>query len=852
MMRTKETKMLTAVFAAGCYEALRRHSDKVTLDHLFLAVLKQEGGHAAYILKKLLRDWEIEQIRIRIERELGPLQMDDAPSNTLQTYRFDGTELLEKIRQFSTEKSDTYLNTGHLLQAIVNDPTSISTKVLALYNITASTVSPLLDDMPPNEDYYEEMNMLAARDEISEPDDASHPERLMSGIMRIAITDGKQKKEELLSRFGIDLTRAAADGELDPIVGREAEIERVIQILGRRKKNNPVLIGEAGVGKSAIVEGLALRIIQKKVPYTLLHKRIFSLDVSSLVAGTKFRGEFEERINTIIKELTGSNIILFIDEIHTIVGAGSTQGSLDTANILKPALARGELQCIGATTLNEYREAIEADSALERRFQKVLIEQPSDEETYRILSNIKDRYEVHHCVRYTEEALRACIDLTRRYLSDRFFPDKAIDVMDEAGSRAQLLSGKTPESLTDLEREASQAAQDRNRAIKMQHYEVAAALRNRESALRSRLEELEAQWRNQLAETPVEIDEEAIRKVIASMTGIPVTRLAEDEQTRLLDMERRLNAVVIGQDEAIRKISRAILRSRAGLKESNRPIGVFLFIGPTGVGKTHVAKQLAKHLFGSEEEMIRIDMSEYSEKYNISRLIGAPPGYVGYGEGGQLTEKVRRHPYSVLLFDEIEKAHPDIFNLMLQVFDEGWLTDGLGRKVDFRNTIIIMTSNVGSREAMQHSRSVGYNTTRKAAGEQEYSESFYRKGLERTFPPEFINRIDDIVTFAPLSERHMFRIIDLEIKDLNRRGALMNCTITMSETAKRHLIRKGYDAHYGVRSLKRALLDWIEDPLAERIISGKIHPNDKILIECRKGELFFSVTSPDQKNGIAS
>lgn len=852
MMRTKETKMLTAVFAAGCYEALRRHSDKVTLDHLFLAVLKQEGGHAAYILKKLLRDWEIEQIRIRIERELGPLQTDSDRSDILQTYRFDGTELLEKIRPFSTEKSGEYINTGHLLQAIVNNPALISTKVLALYNISPSIVSPFLDDMPPNEDYYEEMNSLAAKNEHPEPDDASHPERLMSGVMRIAITDGKQKKEELLSRFGTDLTRAAAEGELDPIIGRDAEIERVIQILGRRKKNNPVLIGEAGVGKSAIVEGLALRIIQKKVPYTLLHKRIFSLDVSLLVAGTKFRGEFEERINTIIKELKGSDIILFIDEIHTIVGAGSTQGSLDTANILKPALARGELQCIGATTLNEYREAIEADSALERRFQKVLVEQPSDEETLRILSNIKDRYEAHHCVLYTEEALRACIDLTRRYLSDRFFPDKAIDVMDEAGSRAQLLSGSTPESLTDLEREATQAAHDKNRAIKMQHYEVAATLRNRETALRNRLEELEAQWKNRLAESPTEIDEEAIRRVIASMTGIPVARLAEDEQTRLLDMDKRLSTTVIGQGNAVRKISRAILRSRAGLKESDRPIGVFLFIGPTGVGKTHVAKQLAKHLFGSEEEMIRIDMSEYSEKYNISRLIGAPPGYVGYGEGGQLTEKVRRHPYSVLLFDEIEKAHPDVFNLMLQLFDEGRLTDGLGRRIDFRNTIIIMTSNVGSREAMQHPRSVGYNTEYKAAGKQGHNESFYRKGLERTFPPEFINRIDDIVTFTPLAERHIFRIIDLEIKGLNRRGALMNCTIEMSDAAKRHLIRKGYDTHYGVRSMKRALLDWIEDPLAERIIRGEIHPNDKIIIECRKGELHFTVVPSEQKSEIAS
>ena len=614
----------------------------------------------------------------------------------------------------------------------------------------------------------------------------------------------------------------------------DSEIRNVIRILSRKTKNNPVLIGEAGVGKSAIVEGLALRIVQKSVPHVLLHKRIFSLDVSSLVAGTKYRGQFEERINALLKELSGSDVILFIDEIHTIVGAGSTQGSLDTANILKPALARGELQCIGATTMNEYRENIEADSALERRFQKIVVEQPSAEQTLHMLRNIRSQYESHHCVRYTDEALSACVGLTRRYVTDRFFPDKAIDVMDEAGSRARAFDAQVPESLKLLEQEIEQAAGEKNRAIKMQNYELAATLRNREGALRLRLQEVEKQWRENMARSPIEVGETAIREVIASMTGIPLSRISGDEQARLLDMEKHLGGVVIGQDEAVRKVTRAIRRSRAGLKDANRPIGVFMFVGPTGVGKTHVAKELAKYLFDTEEALLRVDMSEYSEKHNVSRLIGSPPGYVGYGEGGQLTEKVRRRPYCVLLFDEIEKAHPDVFNLMLQIFDEGQLTDGLGRRVDFRNTIIIMTSNVGSREATQRAQSVGYNTASKPAMQALNREAAYRKNLERSFAPEFINRIDDIVTFGTLSDTDVLRIVELELGCLSRRVSELGYSLDASDEAKRLLVKQGYEPAYGVRSLRRTILDRVEEPLSELIVAGAVHAGDRVTV-CADG-----------------
>ncbi len=853
-MQIKQTKKLESVFEAGRHEARRRRAPEVTMDHLFLAILKQDAGHADHILKKLLREWEIYQIRIRLERELGPVSQPEQDGAEDRPVRCDEALVLGRMAAAAGgAPQQNMFHTGHLLYAVVCDRSLVSARVLALYNVNRETVEPFLGDLPPDEDYYEDMRMLLGEEH---DDREARPERLFPNVIRIASLSGageEKPRESQLDRFGVDLTRAAAEGKLDPVVGREKEIERVVQILGRRKKNNPVLIGEAGVGKSAIVEGLALRIVRKDVPHSLLHKRIFSLDVASLVAGTKYRGQFEERIHALLKELSGSDVILFIDEIHTIVGAGSTQGSLDTANILKPALARGELQCIGATTLDEYRENIETDSALERRFQKIVVEQPTPEETLDVLKRIREQYEAHHCVRYTDAALAACVDLTHRYVTDRFFPDKAIDAMDEAGSRAHVFGTRVPDSLTSLERDAEQTARERCRAIEMQNYEMAATLRNRESALRVRMDEVEAQWREQMTQSPVVIDEQAVCEVVASMTGIPVTRISDSERDRLREMEKYLSSVVIGQDEAVRKVTRAIRRSRAGLKEAGRPIGVFMFVGPTGVGKTHIAKQLAGYLFDSEDALVRIDMSEYSEKHNVSRLIGSPPGYVGYGEGGQLTEKVRRRPYCVLLFDEIEKAHSDVFNLMLQIFDEGHLTDGLGRRVDFRNTVIVMTSNVGSRESAQRPPSVGYKALREASDRPSGRDDIYRKSLEQEFAPEFINRIDDIVVFGTLGEEDVLRIVDLELARLENRVLALGYALEVGAAARKLLVEKGYDSRYGVRSLRRTILSEVEEPLAERIVAGEVRPGDRMSVGVENGKFVFTVVPSDcMPEGMAS
>ena len=635
----------------------------------------------------------------------------------------------------------------------------------------------------------------------------------------------------MLDKFGVDLTRQAREGKIDPVIGRECEIERVVQILSRRKKNNPILIGEAGVGKSAIVEGLALRIAAGDVPYTIAGKRLYSLDVSSLVAGTKFRGEFEERMQQLLDELRkADDTIIFIDEIHTIVGAGSTQGSLDTANILKPALARGELQTIGATTLDEYRENIEKDSALERRFQRVLVEPTSCEETLQILRNIAPRYEAHHKVRYTDEALEACVTLTNRYITDRFFPDKAIDVLDEAGSRMHLQTAREPDTLREMEAALASTCEERREAVRQLVYEKAAAARLRELALRSKLDESRAEWQRSLESHPAEIRAEHIAQVITSATGIPIERITTGELGRLRGLKDYLACRVIGQDAAVEKVALSIQRSRAGLKDENRPIGVFLFVGPTGVGKTLLAKELSKWLFDERRGLIRIDMSEYGEKHNVSRLIGSPPGYVGYGEGGQLTEAVRRQPYAVVLFDEIEKAHPEVFNAMLQIFDEGHLTDGSGRKVDFRNTVIIMTSNVGSRAAVQRAVQVGYSTSSKTVVEQAAPQIEYRKALERTFAPEFLNRIDDIIVFRTLTLEDVERIVELELRRLLARTQRLGYKVEISAEAKRRLAVMGYEARYGVRSLKRTLLDNVEEPLSTLIIEGRVNEGAKVKI----------------------
>ena len=654
-----------------------------------------------------------------------------------------------------------------------------------------------------------------------------------------ATVDSQTASQEFnaLGKYAVNLNEQARSGKLDPVIGRDEEIRRVLQILSRRTKNNPILVGEAGVGKTAIAEGIAHRIVDGDVPENLKSKVIFSLDMGALIAGAKYQGEFEERLKAVVQEVIASEgeILLFIDEIHTLVGAGKSSGAMDAANILKPALARGELQTIGATTLDEYRENIETDSALERRFQKVVIEPTTPEQTLQILRNIAPHYERHHKVRYTEEALQACVTLTGRYITDRYFPDKAIDVLDEAGSRAHLRSAREPEELRAMKTALSDAKRERREAVEALVYEKAASARMREIALRSKLGESRAEWKRSLESNPVEITARHIQEVITAMTGIPAERVSGGEMSRLQTLREHLAKRVVGQQEAVEKISRTIRRSRAGLKDENRPIGVFLFVGPTGVGKTLLAKEVSKWLFDERRGLIRIDMSEYGEKHNVARLIGSPPGYVGYGEGGQLTEAVRRQPYAVVLFDEIEKAHPEVFNAMLQIFDEGHLTDGSGRKVDFRNTIIIMTSNVGSRAVVRKSVQVGYSTTSKSAVADVTPQSEYRKALEQTFAPEFLNRIDDIVLFRTLEIADVERIVDLELQGLMARTGRLGYKVKITDGAKRRLAAMGYESRYGVRSLKRTLMDNVEEPLSALIIDGKLHEGDTVVVESDKG-----------------
>jgi ATP-dependent Clp protease ATP-binding subunit ClpC len=634
----------------------------------------------------------------------------------------------------------------------------------------------------------------------------------------------------MLNKYGHDLTIAAQGNRLDPVVGREVEIERVAQILSRRKKNNPVLIGEPGVGKSAIVEGLAIRIVQKKVSRILFNKRVISLDLASVVAGTKYRGEFEERIKAILNELAKTpNVILFIDEIHTIVGAGNAQGSMDAANILKPALARGEIQCIGATTLDEYRTNIEKDGALERRFQKVMVEPTSSEETLTILNNIKSKYEEHHNVTYTDAALQACVKLTERYISDRNFPDKAIDALDEAGSRVHITNVDVPEEIENLEREIEQINNEKRAAAEAHNFHLATTLRNRAQQLSENLDDAKRRWEENLANNRVLVDEDKVAEVVAMMTGVPVQRIAQAEGKRLLEMGPTIQGSVIGQDEAVKKVVKAIQRNRLGLKDPNKPIGVFMFLGPTGVGKTYLAKKLAEYLFDSAETLIRIDMSEYMEKFTVSRLVGAPPGYVGYEEGGQLTERVRRHPYSVILLDEIEKAHPDVFNLLLQVMDEGRLTDSLGRRIDFKNTIIIMTSNIGTRQLKDFGSGVGFATP--STTDKEYSHGVLQKALNKAFSPEFLNRIDDIIMFDQLDRNAIYRIIDLELKGFYHRLSELGYTLTLSDEAKNFIASKGYDSQFGARPLKRAIQKYLEDELADLILNANLLPGNEVIVD---------------------
>ncbi|MEG1611991.1 MAG: ATP-dependent Clp protease ATP-binding subunit [Alistipes sp.] len=809
---TKISKTLEGILARTAFDTAKAGTTHALKDFLFLEILREEGSLAYQILASRLKDWELYQIRLRVENEITAEPKGDINQNSELFFRAFSEEL---CNTFDSARS---ISTTHALLNIAADGTTTTARVLEMYHITPEVLTAELQRFTIVK--QETVNQIEMQLLDSGDGDKPHTDSSL----------------QMLEKFGVNLTLLAQEGKIDPVVGRDAEIERVVQILSRRKKNNPILIGEAGVGKSAIVEGLALRIAAGNVPYTIADKIIFSLDVSSLVAGTKFRGEFEERMQQLIDTLRrAKDTIIFIDEIHTIVGAGSTQGSLDTANILKPALARGELQTIGATTLDEYRKDIESDSALERRFQKVIVEPTTPDQTLQILRNIATHYEQHHKVHYTAEALQACVTLTDRYVTDRHFPDKAIDVLDEAGARAHLALACEPQELREMAAALVSVKQERRDAVEALIYEKAAA-RLREIALNAQLSERRAAWKQAMELSPVQITATDVAEVVMAMTGIPSERISDGEMSRLQGLQQHLMHRVVGQEKAVERISRSIHRSRAGLKDEKRPIGVFLFVGPTGVGKTLLAKEVSKWLFDERRGLIRIDMSEYGEKHNVARLIGSPPGYVGYGEGGQLTEAVRRQPYAVVLFDEIEKAHPDVFNTMLQIFDEGHLTDGAGRKVDFRNTIIIMTSNVGSRNVVQKAVQVGYSTLSKSAAADVMPQEEYRKALERTFAPEFLNRVDDIVIFRTLELTDVEQIIELELQDFFTRTRKLGYNVRITEAAKRRLATMGYEARYGVRSLKRTLMDHVEEPLSTLIIEKRVQLGSTVVVESDKSQ----------------
>jgi len=708
---------------------------------------------------------------------------------------------------------------------------SLAAQVLKKYNVSYGKVYDILSnnyDLNDNSTHQSPRAGAGFTDEDDDDDFSPKKESSPKGN-----TSGQKNSDTpVIDSFGMDMTRAAEENRLDPIIGREREIERLAQILSRRKKNNPVLIGEPGVGKSAIVEGLALRIVQRKVSRVLFDKRVINLDMASIVAGTKYRGQFEERIKAILNELSKNpNVILFIDEIHTIVGAGGASGSMDAANMLKPALARGEIQCIGATTLDEYRKNIEKDGALERRFQKVMVDPTTPEETLQILKNIKPKYEDHHNVTYTPEALEACVKLTDRYISDRNFPDKAIDALDESGSRVHISNIVVPKSIEQLEAGIEDTKLSKLQAVKSQNFELAASFRDKERQLILQLDAAKSKWENELQENREVVDEEKVAEVVAMISGVPVQRIAKAENQKLLEMKEQLKAKVIGQDEAVDKIVKAIQRNRIGLKDPNKPIGTFMFLGPTGVGKTHLAKMLAEYLFDSSDSLIRIDMSEYMEKFSVTRLIGAPPGYVGYEEGGQLTEKVRRKPYSVVLLDEIEKAHPDVFNLLLQMLDEGRLTDSLGRRIDFKNTLLIMTSNIGTRQLKDFGKGIGFAASTNTIDDKEFSRGVIQKALNKAFAPEFLNRVDDIVMFDQLDKDAIYKIIDLELKGFYKRIEALGYKLTLTEKAKEFIASKGYDVQFGARPLKRAIQKYLEDELAEMIIKASIDQGDEIVVD---------------------
>ena len=835
-MNSQFSQRVSDVLTYSKEEANRLRNSLISPEHLLLGILRDGSGKAMEVLMKL--DADVNQIKRNLEENMEA--EDDLLPEAEIPLSLTATRILKicilEARLLKSEQADT----EHLLLAILKDGNNMAATVLMDNGITYQDVYDVLTMKSANpnagmgftEDDDDEEDVAPSRS----GQEGSRGGMGSSSASAQTATRRPANDTPVLDNFGTDITRAAAEGKLDPVVGREREIERLAQILSRRKKNNPVLIGEPGVGKSAIVEGLALRITQKKVSRVLFDKRVIMLDMSSVVAGTKYRGQFEERIRSIINELQKNpNVILFIDEIHTIVGAGAAAGTMDAANMLKPALARGEIQCIGATTLDEYRKSIEKDGALERRFQKVIVEPTTAEETLQILKNIKEKYEDHHNVRYTDAALEACVKLSARYINDRNFPDKAIDALDEAGSRVHLTNISAPKEIEEQERLIENARLQKTEAVKSQNFELAAGYRDREKELMAQLEQMKADWEAQLKEQRQTVDEEEIANVVSMMSGVPVQRMAQAEGLKLAGMKDELQQKVIGQDVAIEKLVKAIVRSRVGLKDPNRPIGTFMFLGPTGVGKTHLAKQLARYLFGSDDALIRVDMSEYMEKFTVSRMVGAAPGYVGYEEGGQLTEKVRRKPYSIVLLDEIEKAHPDVFNILLQVLDEGRLTDNVGRTIDFKNTVIIMTSNIGTRQLKEFGRGVGF-AAQNRTDDKEYSRGVIQKALNKTFSPEFLNRLDEIITFDQLSLDAITRIVDIELKGLFERLEGIGYRLQVDDTAKKFLATKGYDVQFGARPLKRAIQNYLEDGLSELIVSGGVQPGETVSVTHENGK----------------
>ena len=828
-MNNQFTPRVSDIITYSKEEAIRLKNSYIGPEHLLLGLLREGEGKAIEVLFNLQID--LKQLKIEIENKLNDVQDNDLPFNENINFNDVASRILKlcilEARQMKCEAVDS----EHILLAIMRQKNNKASQLLEEHEVTYEKIMEALTLQPDapraglgfdeDEDEEDDRGMLQR---------PQNPQGQGGNSQQTRTTQQKKTANDtpILDNFGTDLTRAAEEGKLDPVVGREKEIERVAQILSRRKKNNPVLIGEPGVGKSAIVEGLALRIVEKKVSRILFNKRVMTLDMASVVAGTKYRGQFEERIRSIIKELQKNpDIILFIDEIHTLVGAGSAAGSMDAANMLKPALARGEIQCIGATTLDEYRKNIEKDGALERRFQKIIVEPTTPEETLQILRNIKDRYEDHHNVTYTDAALEACVKLADRYITDRFFPDKAIDALDEAGSRVHLINIAAPKEIEEQEKLIDEMKNRKNEAVRLQNFELAASYRDKEKELSAQLDIMKENWEKSLKENRETVDDEQIANVVSMMSGVPVQKMAQAEGVRLMGMKDDLMSKVIGQDKAIETLVKAIRRSRIGLKDPNRPIGTFMFLGPTGVGKTHLAKELAKFMFGSPDALIRVDMSEYMEKFTVSRLVGAPPGYVGYEEGGLLTEKVRRKPYSIVLLDEIEKAHPDVFNILLQVLDEGHLTDTNGRTVDFKNTIVIMTSNVGTRQLKDFGKGIGF-TSGQTENMKDYSRGIITKALNKQFAPEFLNRLDEIINFDQLEMDSLIKIVDIELEGLYKRVETIGYKLVMNDEARKFIANKGYDIQYGARPLKRAIQTHVEDALAEVILGSEIQEGDTI------------------------